>query len=358
MLMEVVLRTFYPQISDQEAMFQDDEVLGWTFIPDKAGAIFYANEASHFIKTNASGFRDDDFEREKKGKRIMFIGDSFVSNISVKDDDVFTEVMEANVPGLDAMNFGVNGYGQVQEMLLLGQWVDQVKPDLVVLTVYVRNDFGDNMGKGQWNRKKPIALWDEEHQEVRLSTLSDNPRGKKSERYFYHKSHLYHFIVRRIANMRNSEVDFQGERYMPLAPPELILCKKEPNQQMMEMRLVMEHLILQMRNKLKEQNIPMALMIAPSIAQVEDKFWEYFISTSVTDPELFDRREPNRWLEQWGEHEHIPTLDLFSILHQKTLNGSTMYNLNEQHWTKEGNAVVAKALEDFIKLRFDSFFEN
>jgi len=70
------------------------------------------------IQTNSLGFRDHAPPSNKKN-RIMVLGDSFVSNVSVKDDEVFTEIMETRMKDSDVMNFGVNAYGEVQEYLLL-----------------------------------------------------------------------------------------------------------------------------------------------------------------------------------------------------------------------------------------------
>jgi hypothetical protein len=91
------------------------------------------------------GFRDNDLPTDPAVRRIMFVGDSFVSNLAVKDDEVFTELMERALPRTAVLNFGVNGFGPVQEYLLLQRWLDQVRPALVVVMIYVRNDFQDNV---------------------------------------------------------------------------------------------------------------------------------------------------------------------------------------------------------------------
>ena len=139
-LAEVGLRLFYPQISQHDAMFQPDPVLGWRFIPGHSGSIVYAGEVHHFISTNASGFRGEDpATLPPHGRRVLVMGDSFVSNISVGEQDVFTAVMQQRLGDTTVVNLGVNGYGVVQEYLLLQQWCDRVKPDLVVLMIYTRN---------------------------------------------------------------------------------------------------------------------------------------------------------------------------------------------------------------------------
>ena len=160
-VVEAVLRVFAPQINEHDKMFMFNPELGWSFIPEKKGMIIYPGEANHEIVINEAGFRDAPFVDLPDQKKVMVFGDSFVSNVSVKAPEVFTEVLEQQLNAISVMNFGVNGYGQVQELLLLRNWVDRVDPELVVLTVYVRNDFADNMGKGQWNYDKPVATWED-----------------------------------------------------------------------------------------------------------------------------------------------------------------------------------------------------
>lgn len=350
------MRIFYPQISDHDQMFQDDALLGWTFIPEKRGAIVYFGEASHYIQINEAGFRDDSFEEITEGKKIMVIGDSFVSNVSVKDDEVFTEVLEANLPGVNVMNFGVNGYGQVQEMLLLEKWVDQVNPDMVILMIYVRNDFADNIGQGQWNRKKPIARWDDQLKSVKLNTLIPESTTAKKDRStwkIYHNLHLYHFVSKRIVNIKSRNKSKNDEqKSLPNAPPERYLTKTEPSVQMEEMQQVMESLILKMAGKLKERNTPMLMVAAPSIVQIEDSYWNAFIDEYTEDSTLYERARPNHWLKQLGEKNDLPVLDLSPVLYNGTKSGSLLYNPKEQHWTAEGNQVVAETIERYLRAYF------
>ena len=96
-VVEVFLRQFYPLNMEHDQMFEYDPDLGWRFVSNKRGAIVYADEARHWIKTNSLGFRDNSPpENNDSNKKIMVIGDSFVSNIAVKDSEVFTEVMSAS----------------------------------------------------------------------------------------------------------------------------------------------------------------------------------------------------------------------------------------------------------------------
>jgi hypothetical protein len=133
---EAFVRLFYPQIMEHDKMFEYDPYLGWKFISNKKGAIVYQGETRHYIETNYIGFRDDPPPPDQdKIRKILVLGDSFVSNISVKDSEVFTEVLEQRLKNTAVLNFGVNGYGQVQEYLLLQKWLRKI--DLFVMILMI-----------------------------------------------------------------------------------------------------------------------------------------------------------------------------------------------------------------------------
>jgi len=178
---EVFLRLFYPQIDERHKMFQFDPYLGWRFIPNKRGAIVYREGPYHFIKTNSLGFRDQEPPSSNENiSKILVLGDSFVVNVSVKDDQVFTEIMEQHLYRTVVLNFGVNGYGQVQEYLLLKQWFNKIKPELVILVIYIKNDFDDNLGR-LWRYARPFASLDEKKSTVRINPPSTPQSPSPSE---------------------------------------------------------------------------------------------------------------------------------------------------------------------------------
>ena len=163
MLLEVTLRLFFPQITEHKQLFEFDARLGWKFAPNKNINITYSGVEDHYVKTNSMGFRDNPIRLsdEGKSKRILTLGDSFVSNIAVKSDEVFTEVIENQLAETEVLNFGINGYSQVQEYLLLKEWHKVIKPDIIVLMVYLRNDFQENVTR-DWHYPRPYASWNRE----------------------------------------------------------------------------------------------------------------------------------------------------------------------------------------------------
>lgn len=92
--------------------------------------------------TNALGFRD---EREvpapsSEGLRILAIGDSMTAGIGVATEQTYVRQLEGllqpQTGPVRVMNAGVGGYGTWQELDLLNETRDVVKPHVVTLQVY------------------------------------------------------------------------------------------------------------------------------------------------------------------------------------------------------------------------------
>jgi len=353
---EVLLRLFYPQVDEHDKMFEYDPYLGWRFIPNKRGAIVYAGESPHFIKTNSLGFRDKEPPSDNENiSKILVLGDSFVSNISVKDDEVFTEIIERQLYNTRVMNFGVNGYGQVQEYLLLKQWLGKINPELVILVIYIRNDFDDNIG-GSWNYPRPLASWDEEDATLRInSPRPPPPKDSTSISYwrFWRKSHLYLLFDERLSILikKFSQTEQTGHKPSLHSPPELYLCQIQPTEYTKIKYHTMKELLLMIAKYVDERKIPLVFVIAPSFLQVYDERWSSALQQYGEKSENYKKSLPNDKLKQFAEKNNLLMIDLLPILQSEANKGKQLYNLKSQHWNSDGNRVVAYTLLEYLKTK-------
>lgn len=354
---EVIVCLFCPQITDKSKMFEYDSSLGWKFTSNNKGLIVYPSETHHYIETNSMGFRDNPLPPDQeKIKKIIVLGDSFVTNLSVKDSEVFTEVLEQSLKNTAILNFGVNGYGQIQEYLLLQKWHRKINPDLIVLVIYIRNDFNDNMG-GYWKYPRPFASWSEDDQTLKINPPPQPTPTKEatSEPFwkFYKKLHLYHLIEPKIRFLTTKFSQAIQSEYKPslYTPPELYLCRSQPSENTKLMYRTMEELLLRIARYADEITVPLVFAIAPSIVQVEDKLWSYIVLNSGGKQEDYIRTLPNDKLMQFAEKNNLIMIDLLPILRSETKKGKTLYNRKEQHWNSNGNKVVAHSLLDYLKTK-------
>src|SRR5258708_36016719 len=125
----------------------DDEV-GWALNPNTAG--WYTDEGRSYFTVNSQGRHDSDVAVTKPPHtiRIAVLGDSFTEAKQVPIEQNFCSVIGHELPKcpaihgkrVEVMNFGVQGYGPAQELILLRDRVWQYSPDIVVLAFYTSND--------------------------------------------------------------------------------------------------------------------------------------------------------------------------------------------------------------------------
>jgi hypothetical protein len=97
------------------------------------------------VKINSLGFRGDEL-RPKPRRRVAVYGDSFIEAEFSSLENTFVKRLQGDLGGgdsIEVVNAGVVGYGPDQESLSIGQGMEQLHPDIVVLAVYGGNDLGD-----------------------------------------------------------------------------------------------------------------------------------------------------------------------------------------------------------------------
>jgi len=350
LLVEIVLRIFAPQISSHDAMFMQDNSLGWKFVPNKTGTIIYPGLDNQTIRTNSIGYRDGEIETNNQSKKIMVLGDSFVTNVSVDDHEVFTEVMEASLDDTAVLNFGVNGYGTIQEFMVLKEWVPKVNPDVIVFMIYLRNDFTDNVKRGEWLYPRPTVSLSEDETELIMNPMEALSQSKpKTAWKFWRKLHLFHFVQTRVNAMSSSQPKDIEHQFTKYTPPELYLCKKSLSEETKLMYTTLQKLLIEISNYTAHKNISIVYALAPSILQVDDTLWSTTISKYSGNPNLYDPALPNNTLMNFAKDNDLMMIDLLPILQEGTREGKVFYNKHEHHWTPDGNAQVSEIILSYLE---------
>ena len=129
-----------------------DPIAGWKRAPGMRGR--YREEGDAFVQINASGYRDEEHALEKPPGvlRIAVLGDSFTEALQIDLADTFWKRLESELGGcpalggrrVEALSFGVSGYGSAQELLALQHDALRFRPDLVLLAFFAGNDLVDN----------------------------------------------------------------------------------------------------------------------------------------------------------------------------------------------------------------------
>jgi hypothetical protein len=138
---------------------QPDVTVGWSLRPHRQG--WWRSEGTAHVSINSHGQRDREHALHKPPGtiRIAVLGDSFAEALQVPVDTTFWSVMESRLNAcgafrdrVEAINFGVSGYGTAQQLLQLRSRVWSFSPDIVLLAVFTGNDVANNS-----RRLEPIS---------------------------------------------------------------------------------------------------------------------------------------------------------------------------------------------------------
>ncbi len=346
-LAELGLRVLAPQQHQHDDLFVYDSKLGWRFRPDQNATVVYSGEASHRVRTNSDGHRDPSFERQSSGKNTVWVlGDSFVSNLSVPDEAVFTQRMEQQLPDTTVLNFGVNGYGQTQELLLLREILATATPQLIIQVIYLRNDFADNLNS-DWLLPRPRAEWHDG--ELRFRPPPAFQPRRHSLWNGLQRSHLLNLVNHRVNDFRYRwETQANGYRPTGFTPPELYLCAREPWDGIETYWETLVALLTATHVLATEENIPILFVLAPSYFQVDAAQWQALLESHGEPASDYHVALPNERLLQQAQVEGWRMLDLLPMLSEHHSVAEPLYYAKDQHWTSAGNERVAQALVDYL----------
>jgi len=122
-------------------LFAPHAVYGYRFIPNLKARV-PSDAGPYLLRSNARGFRSNrEFEAQKAPDRfrILVFGDSFTAADGVRNEDRYTDLLEASLPGSEVFNFAVSGTGTDQQYLIFREEAVGFAHDLMVIAVLVEN---------------------------------------------------------------------------------------------------------------------------------------------------------------------------------------------------------------------------
>lgn len=146
--------------------YQPDAYRGWALRPGAAG--WWTREGRAYVEINRDGLRDREHRRAKPPGtwRLAVLGDSFAEAMQVERDAAFWVVAERRLTScpafagrtVEALNFGVSGYGTAQELLTLRHVARRYAPDVVLVALFTGNDLRDNLRVLDGNHQRPYLV--------------------------------------------------------------------------------------------------------------------------------------------------------------------------------------------------------
>lgn len=137
---EVGVRFFYRNTS----LFEHDGYTTKRFRPSRV--LRHVDQESHLeveIRTNRLGFRGPPIAATRPETRIALLGDSFVSQIQIPEEETVAGRLRATSLGgakPEVLAMGIDGFNPAQELLVWQHYARDLEPDIVILELFPAND--------------------------------------------------------------------------------------------------------------------------------------------------------------------------------------------------------------------------
>lgn len=327
--------------------YRSDETLGWRPRENVLGVHNQEWSFATTFRTNSRGLRDREYSIEKPNgvTRIVVIGDSFTWGWGVGDQEIYTEIVEASLKGVEVINLGVTAFDTAQEFRYLEVEGMKYAPDIVLLGFCLNDIFTNDTS---W--KRPV-------QEDGGLMGVDEPLFLKVKRFISTHSALYSFIIERINTNKDlvnllvklklkSELAGYEELDINLRPALKVYPEK--------LEQLLEHTkarLLDIKRFLDERGVRFIIAFLPSLQSVDEKAFHHAIAYTRFNPEDFEIEKPYRLLEEFAQAQGIEVINPLSSFKRKHNEDARLFLNRDMHFNALGHELLAHEILAYLRQR-------
>lgn len=329
------------------------------------------------VRINSRGYRGTRASFSGSATKVLVYGDSFIAGEYSDDADTFVSRLEdylnrASAGGrlpAQVINAGVTGYGPDQIALRMEDELPVLRPDLVVVTIFAGNDFGDLLrnkifrvgrdGRIVLNRyalaPSVIRDFDENSERSRfhlrrLAALAflqvraawkshvaadDGRTGYVEQMILDRYSEYTEYVVRGDNMVRN----LLGDDYdidLSIAPGTASARYKIQ---------MMTGVIKRIRDTAGENRSRLLLLIVPSIV---DACRHYEIAVDPRRHAGYSRERLTEILQRLAEDANVPVVNLFDQFQVDRCSDVFYVSPDDGHWNSRGQDRAAQVASQYI----------
>ncbi len=302
------------------------------------------------IRTNSHGmpWREVTREISSRPRRVAFLGDSFTFGCWARSYETsFVGVFESglNRQRVEALNFGVGGYGLLDEELLLREEAIAFGPRWVIVMLFTGNDFRDTwlgldkerLVDGTARLRDDVLAAKVPAELIRAEARNAPPAFDPSRlRRLAMTTATFRLLLPRLG-LHNPWVEFTPSRNFTWfsfwslrpAPPVALQARDEALRALGRMDAFT-----------REHGARLAVVAIPYRDQVY---------ASAPSGPGWDTAYPQAWVQRWADEQGVPYLDLLPRLRAHALRSDEdVYLEDDIHWNERGHALVGEWLREWF----------
>jgi hypothetical protein len=283
------------------------------------------------LRGNALGYPGPDIAADRKPGvvRVAALGDSFAVGPAVPFTENYLTLLQQSSPGVEVCNFGVSGAGPREYRAVLARDGWPVRPDLVLVSVFVGNDITEALPTPRRLDPRGHALY----------LLCERGWRLACER---RRQPAASAVPDRLRVPPLSEETFRAVEARRLA-----VCLAPPSAAMEgKWRRALAHLEGLVAD-CRRRRVPVAFVLIPDEFQVNPAVRAQAVRDAQADRGALDLDLPQRRLRDFCAARGVPCLDLLPAFRE----APDAYASRDTHWNVRGNRLAAVAIADWLRDR-------
>ena len=329
-----------------------DKITDWKSLENSTDCPFKPNQLVTDFITNSHGFLSEDLAYKKPDgvKRILYLGDSFLTVTPYKFH--FIPIIETSLnqkmsPNkVESINLGIACTGTSVYQKAFEVEGSLYSPDVVVVNVFVGNDFTDDqinsllLSKHAQLNKNPLRIF----YDLKTVAFIKNMFIVLTE-----------YLPQQNRRVTTSSKTTQAISYDPFAPtfsPDRFLEIEQQRSEIIKIGSpiyldfsLIQNNLLDMKKRASTLNAKFVVVIIPDEMQVNKALYNEIVSRSPT--RLYDIHQPQQVLKDFLDQNNIEYVDLLSYFEAED-NPQRYYQPNDTHFNSLGNNRTAEILSPVL----------
>ena len=292
-------------------------------------------EFNNTVRVNSKGLIDYEYKYNKPigTKRIIMLGDSFIAGQELPLEKTITKKLEKmlnkNSEKYEVINMGFGGFGPTAEAVLLEKEGIKYNPDMVILNLFIGNDFvkidfgvSGSIPKEMFENSSSI-----ENVDFKVTKI------QKLKNFIFRNYFTYTYVKKLVSsigfqltgNEDYDELDIYNKQYL-----------ESTEKGLEKLKIILKHL----KRYTDEKSIKFLVVLIPTKQQVDDGKFSEMVRQNKLDKSDLEINRGQKILLQFGKENDIIMLDLLPAFSKRNKNNTFYFDI-DGHWNEKGHELAA-----------------